>query len=100
MEFCVGRTILKIKEEVAYRKADDGTMTIVSPITDKIITVNASATELWELIDGNTDVDRITEIFISRHKEDKDFPGDSEAAEHVSEIIGEFLKRKLIERIK
>ena len=94
------RIVFRIKEEVAYRKADDGTMTIVSPITDKIITVNTSATELWELFDGNTDVGEITEIFISRHKDDKDFPGDSEVAEHISEIIEEFIKRELIERIK
>jgi hypothetical protein len=89
-----------IKDEVAYRKAADGTMTIVSPVTDKIITINTSATEVWEMIDGKLNMDEIKEQFISKHKDDADFPGETQAEHDIDVILEEFFKRELIEEIK
>lgn len=94
------RKIYKIKDEVAFRKAADGTMTIVSPVTDKIITINTSATEIWEVIDGKLNMDEIMERFISKHRDDADFPGESQAEHDAEVILEEFLKRELIEEIK
>lgn len=89
--------IYKIKEEIAFRKADDGTLTIVSPVTDKIVTINAAAAQLWDLIDGERTVEKISEIFSEMHKDDLDFPGDEEALKDVIEIFGEFLEKEFIE---
>ena len=93
------KAVLRIRDEVAFRKADDGTMTIVSPVTDKIVTINAAAAELWDLIDGKSNMDEIAGEFISRHREDENFPGEGEAANHVNEILEQFLKKEFIEQI-
>jgi len=96
----VRENVYRIKDEIAYRKAADGTMTIVSPVTDKIITINTSATEVWEMIDGKRNMDEIKEQFISKHRDDADFPGETEAEHDTEVILEEFLKRELIEEIK
>lgn len=94
------KNIYRIKDEVAFRKAADGAMTIVSPVTDKIITINASATEIWEMIDGKLNMDELKDKFISKHRDDADFPGEIQAEHDAELILEEFLKRELIEKIK
>lgn len=93
------RRILKIKDEIAYRKADNGTMTIVSPVTDKIVTINPTASELWELVNGERDAEEISKIFLDEHRKDENFPGDDAVSLHVKEILEEFLKKEFIEQI-
>ena len=91
--------IFRIRDEVAFRKAEDGTMTIVSPVTDKIITINSSACEIWEMVDGKRTVSEIIERFISFHSNDKGLPSEKEIAEDVTDIVDDFFKRELIELI-
>lgn len=90
-------TIFRIRNEVAFRKANDGTLTIVSPVTDKITTVNGTASEIWYMIDGKIDVGAIVQKFIQMHKHDNGFPGDNEVKNDVFAIIDDFFKRELIE---
>jgi hypothetical protein len=90
-------TVFRIKDEIAFRKANDGTMTIVSPVTDKIITINATATEIWEMIDGQKSVSEIVGSFIQIHSKDNGFPGSDEARSDVISIVDDFFNRKLIE---
>jgi len=90
-------SIFRIKDEVAFRKANDGTMTIVSPVTDKITTINATATEIWEMIDGNKSVAVIIDQFLENHSGDNNFPGKETVGKDVKEIIEMFLNRLLIE---
>jgi len=90
-------TIFRIRNEVAFRKANDGTLTIVSPVTDKITTVNATASEIWDMIDGKMSAGEIAEKFIQTHKDDNGFPGEKEAKNDVFAIISDFLNRELIE---
>lgn len=92
-----GAVIYKIRKEVAFRKSADGLLTIVSPVTDKITTVNSSAAEVWDLIDGQSSVDEIVKGFIKLHKEDAGFPCTEEIIKDVSEILESFFERKLIE---
>jgi len=94
------KKVFRIRDEVAFRKTADGSLTIVSPVTDKIVTVNESACEVWELIDGKQNVNEIAETFVSNHKDDKDFPGEKEGLEHVAQILEEFLKREFIEQVE
>jgi len=91
--------VFKIRDEVAFRKAEDGTMTIVSPVTDKIITVNPTATEIWEMIDGKKSVSQIIELFLKEHSEDKNFPGKKQLTEDVTDMIDNFFARTLTELI-
>ncbi|HPA57359.1 MAG TPA: PqqD family protein [bacterium] len=90
-------TIFRIMNEVAFRKANDGTLTIVSPVTDKITTVNGTASEIWYMIDGKIDVGTIVDKFIQAHKEDNGFPGEKVAKNDVFAIMNDFLHRELIE---
>jgi len=94
------KKIFRIRDEVAFRKTVDGSLTIVSPVTDKIVTVNKTASEVWELVDGEQDVDKIVQVFVSRHRDDDDFPGESEGGEHVVQILEELLKREFIEQVE
>ncbi len=89
--------VFRVRDEVAFRKAEDGTMTIVSPVTDKIITVNPTATEIWEMIDGEKTVSEIISLFEKVHSEDKDFPGQKQIAEDVTVMVDSFFHRELIE---
>ena len=91
--------VFKIRNEVAFRKAGDGTMTIVSPVTDKIITINSAACEIWEMLDGKKTVSEIISIFGDRHRTDNDFPGEKQVAEDVVDIIDSFFNKELIELV-
>ncbi len=91
--------VFKIRDEVAFRKANDGTMTIVSPVTDKIITVNPTATEIWEMIDGEKTVSQIINFFSEAHSDDNDFPGQKQVSEDVTDMIDNFFARELTELV-
>lgn len=90
-------TVFRIRNEVAFRKANDGTLTIVSPVTDKITTVNSTASEIWDLIDGKTSIEIIAEKFMLAHRDDSSFPGEKEVRSDVYAIINDFFNRELIE---
>ena len=90
--------ILKIKGDVAYRRSFDGTLVAVSPESDKILTLNESAAELWSLIDGKRSIAEIIAIF----KDSFDFKDEAESAlveNDVLEIIDKFLEKQLVEII-
>lgn len=88
--------VLKIRDEVAFRKSSDGTMVIVSPVTDEIVTINESAAVLWELIDGKRDVEALIRSFA-------DFFGCEISSEFASvekdalEVLEKFLDKQFIE---
>ncbi|MGI6395439.1 MAG: PqqD family protein [bacterium] len=93
------QTIFKIKDEIAFRKAADGTTTIVSPATDKILTINVAATEIWEMLDGVSSAGVIAEKFASIHANEEGFPGKERAQDDALKIIEQFLNKKLIKII-
>lgn len=91
-------TVFMIRKEVAFRKASDGTLTIVSPVTDKITTINSSAAVIWDLIDGKKDLQALINEFITIHKNENSYPGDEGAKCDIIEIIEHFFNRNLIEK--
>ena len=94
------KKVFRLRDEIAFRKSDDGTMTIVSPVTDKIITINSTATEIWEMIDGQASVGAIADKFVVAHREENDFPGEKVVIEDVFEIIVELLNKELLEVVE
>ncbi len=94
------KRVFKIRNEVAYRKSSDGNMTIVSPVTDKITTINLTATEIWEMIDGHKNVSEIIEQFYSTHSKDSNLPPKDMVGEDVLEILNSFLEKQLVELVK
>lgn len=90
--------ILKIKNDVAFRRSFDGTLVAVSPETDKILTLNESAAELWSLIDGKRTLAEIVTLFAA-HFEAASLEELAQIESDVLEIIGKFLEKQLIEII-
>lgn len=85
----------KIKEEIAWRKMRDGSVTIVSPVIDKIITINETAGIVWEMLDGTNTVSDICVRFRDLFKESS-VSGDA-ITKDVLEIVENFVKKELIE---
>ena len=104
MDFFVGKKemdknrILKIKNEVAARRSFDGTLVAVSPETDKILTLNESAAELWALIDGKRNLTEIITLFAANF-EASSLEELAQIEKDVLEIIDKFLEKKLVEII-
>ena len=90
--------ILKIKNDVAFRRSFDGTLVAVSPETDKILTLNESAAELWSLIDGKHTLTEIITLFAA-HFETASLDELVQIESDVLEIIGKFLEKQLVEII-
>lgn len=90
--------ILKIKDEVAFRRSFDGTLVAVSPESDKIVTLNESAAELWSLIDGKRTVTEIIALFAA-HYEAATLDELTQIGNDVLEIVDKFLEKRLIEII-
>ncbi|MBP5201283.1 PqqD family protein [bacterium] len=90
--------ILKIKNDVAFRRSFDGTLVAVSPETDKILTLNESAAELWSLIDGKRTLTEIITLFAA-HFETASLDELVQIESDVLEIIGKFLEKQLVEII-
>ena len=90
--------ILKIKNDVAFRRSFDGTLVAVSPETDKILTLNESAAELWALIDGKRTLSEIITLFAARF-EAASLEELARIEKDVLEIIGKFLEKQLVEII-
>ncbi len=85
-----------IRTEIAWRKMKDGTITIVSPITDKIITINRTAALVWEMLDGTKTVEEIAESVAGKFCDDPDL--DKQIIfNDVKEIIEAFDERGLLE---
>lgn len=90
--------ILKIKNDVAFRRSFDGTLVAVSPESDKIITLNESAAELWSLIDGKRDITEIITLFAA-HFGAETLDEISQIEKDAVEIVGKFLEKQLVEII-
>jgi len=88
----------KIREEIAWRKMKDGTTTIVSPLTDKIITINGSASVIWEMLDGNNSIENIADKILTTYEIDDENPSES-VFNDVEEIVASFIERDLIEKL-
>ena len=93
------KSVFKIRDEVAFRKLSDGSITIVSPVTDKMISVNSSAAEIWEMIDGANSLKQITDRFYFSHENDRECPPVEELKKDVFEMVKSFFDRNLIEII-
>lgn len=92
-------SVMVIKKEVAFRKLADGSVTIVSPVTDKMISINKSASEIWYMIDGLNSLKNITERFIFLHGKDADAPSVEDIEKDVMETVKSFFEKALIEEI-
>lgn len=88
--------VCKIRDEVAFRKSSDGTLTAVSPVSDKIVTLNRAAADIWGLIDGKRTVDGIIAAFMAEF-DPSSLPPKSHVESDVIEIIEQFLNKELIE---
>ena len=88
--------IFKVKEEIAWRKMKDGTLTIVSPITDKIISINETAGIIWEMLDGEKKVSDIADEMHKMFSENNDVSREVILSD-VIEIISDFVERELLE---
>lgn len=87
--------ILKIRDEVAFRRSFDGTLVAVSPESDKIVTLNESAAELWALIDGKRNIAEIIVLFAA-HFDAESLDELARIENDVFEIVDKFLEKKLI----
>lgn len=90
--------VLKIKDDVACRRSFDGTLVAVSPESDKVVTLNESAAELWSLIDGKRTVKEIIVLFAARF-EVETLDEFSVIENDVIEIVEKFLEKQLVEII-
>jgi len=75
----------------------DGTVTIVSPLIEKILSINTTAGMIWDLLDGTHSAEEIVDFLYEKFKHE----GVSRATiEHdVHEILATFVKRQLVEQI-
>ena len=86
----------RIRDEIAWRKMKDGTVTIVSPLVEKIISINATAGVIWELLDGTRTVAVVIAALEERFGDEVPrvvLAGD------VADILRDLLDRQLIEQI-
>ena len=90
--------ILKIKDDVAFRRSFDGTLVAVSPESDKIVTLNESAAVLWSLIDGKRSITEIVTLFAA-HFDAESLDELTQIENDVLEIIDKFLEKQLVEII-
>ncbi len=90
--------ILKIKNDVAFRRSFDGTLVAVSPESDKIVTLNESAAELWSLIDGKRTVTGIIALFAAQY-EVETLDELTRIGNDVLDILDKFLEKQLVEII-
>lgn len=91
------KSVFRIRDEVAFRKLSDGSITIVSPVTDKMISINSAAAEIWETIDGVKSLKQITDCFYFTHGKDLGSPSFEKLKNDVFEIVKAFFDRDLIE---
>lgn len=60
-----------IKKEIAWRKMQDGTMTLISPLDDSVLTLNGIGARVFELLADNLLLDEIV-IRIQKETSHKD----------------------------
>lgn len=88
----------KIREEIAWRKMKDGTITIVSPVVEKIISINETAGVVWEIFEkGGTAEDAVAAL--SNIFSEDLRPATEEIMGDVAKIINDFIERHLLEEI-
>jgi hypothetical protein len=71
----------------------------VSPVTDKMISINSAAAEIWEMIDGAKSLKQVTDRFYFSHGKDAGSPSFEKLKQDVLEIVEAFFDRDLIELI-
>ncbi len=87
----------RICEEIAWRKMKDGTVTIVSPRAEKIVSINRTAGMIWDLLDGTRTV---AEIVSALHEQFKEEGVDRATIERdTCEIIQSLVERHIVEQI-
>jgi hypothetical protein len=88
----------KIKSEIAWRKAEDETVVIVSPITETIYTLNKTAGMVWEILETQKTVENVVQYIYNLFK-DNNKVDLNEIKDDVFEIIEDFDQRKLLDKI-
>ena len=88
----------RVKDEIAWRKMKDGTVTIVSPIIDKIISVNETAGMIFELLDGTNSVEMIVDFMCDKFSENENVLKEDIQTD-VLEIIDDFNERELLDEL-
>ncbi len=87
----------RIRDEIAWRKMKDGTVTIVSPLAEKIVSINQTAGMIWDLLDGERTVADIAAALHERVRESGVSRATVEA--DVCEIIRSLVERQVLEQI-
>lgn len=90
--------VYRVRDEIAWRKMKDGTVTIVSPLVEKIISINATAGIIWELLDGKRTVAAIIDALQERFKGETGV--DRVVLERdTHEMLRDLIDRQLVEQI-
>ncbi len=89
--------VYRVRDEIAWRKMKDGTVTIVSPLVEKIISINATAGIIWELFDGKRTVAAIVDALYEKFSAEGVDRGTLESDTH--EILRDLIDRQLVEQI-
>ncbi|HOW52003.1 MAG TPA: PqqD family protein [bacterium] len=90
--------VYRIRDEIAWRKMKDGTVTIVSPLVEKIISINATAGIIWELLDGKRNVAAVVDGLYEKF-------GGSDGVDRATlerdthEMLRDLIDRQLVEQI-
>ncbi len=87
----------RIRDEIAWRKMKDGTVTIVSPLAEKIVSINQTAGMIWDLLDGKRTVAEIVTTLHEQFKEEGVERATIEA--DTCEIIRSLVERQVLEQI-
>ncbi len=84
----------KINSSVAWRKMSDGTVTIVSPVNEKMISINKSASLIWEGAASGKSKEQILELLYSKYLPQSELTKDI-LDEDAEEIINLFISKGL-----
>ncbi len=90
--------VYRVREEIAWRKMKDGTVTIVSPLVEKIISINTTAGVIWELLDGKRTVAAVIDSLYEKFKGEEGV--DRAVLERdTHEMLRDLIDRQLVEQI-
>lgn len=78
-----------IKKEIAWRKMQDGTMTLISPLNDSVVTLNGVGARVFELLADNLLIDEI----VTRIQKETSHKDSAEIQRDVMEFVENLLTK-------
>lgn len=79
----------QIKKEIAWRKMKDGTMTLISPLDDVVLTVNPLAARIVELLAENVAFEEI----VMRIQKETGHKNEDEISKDVFEFVQQLVDK-------